>query len=86
MLAGNICNSLKSNKTPHVFFIQLVNHFYISPDGLWIGSASFDKSAKLLLFFEVTLGQFNRTGLGYLIVIFSYVVKVLDTACTILIC
>lgn len=27
--------------------LQLVNHVYFSPDGLWIASASFDKSVKL---------------------------------------
>ena len=30
-----------------LFSVQLVNHVYFSPDGLWVASASFDKSVKL---------------------------------------
>ncbi|KAL6505200.1 hypothetical protein OROGR_025017 [Orobanche gracilis] len=37
----------KHHKTRMTGHQQLVNHVYFSPDGLWIASASFDKSVKL---------------------------------------
>lgn len=37
----------KRPKTRMTGHQQLVNHVYFSPDGLWIASASFDKSVKL---------------------------------------
>lgn len=37
----------KHPKTRMTGHQQLVNHVYFSPDGLWIASASFDKSVKL---------------------------------------
>ncbi|KAL3644950.1 Notchless protein 1 [Castilleja foliolosa] len=37
----------KQPKTRMTGHQQLVNHVYFSPDGLWIASASFDKSVKL---------------------------------------
>ncbi|XVE76756.1 hypothetical protein DITRI_Ditri13aG0006500 [Diplodiscus trichospermus] len=41
---------------------QLVNHVYFSPDGLWVASASFDKSVKL---WNGTTGEFIAAFRGH---------------------
>lgn len=40
-------NCLSPSNAHALLSVQLVNHVYFSPDGLWVASASFDKSVKL---------------------------------------
>ncbi|BAU01130.1 Notchless protein-like protein [Vigna angularis] len=52
----------KHPKTRMTGHQQLVNHVYFSPDGLWVASASFDKSVKL---WNGTTGKFVAAFRGH---------------------